>query len=180
MAEKPKEAPAQPTSGEPAKKGLPIKTIAVMLVMLVVEAGAIIGVMAFLGKPSEVKGLDQVEAHHADPGDELQELPVLKEKYTNNSTGRVWIWDTEIMIQVKQRHAEKVTAALEARSAEIRTGIGKIFSSAQHHYFFDPGRETLTRQSLEYLRSILGRDEDGEEYVVGVLIPRCMGMPGEF
>lgn len=72
-----------------------------------------------------------------------------------------------------------VAEELRSRMAEIRTGIGTIVASAQHPYFTEPGRETLTRQILEYLREAFKQDPQGEERVQSVFIPRCLGMPAE-
>ncbi len=210
--EAPKQAPPPPPAEPVTKKqGLPVKTIIVVVAMLVIEAGLVVGVMTMLSKPAEVHGIGLEEdeaAKHEIP----VEIPVLSEKFTNNSSGRVWIWDTEILVKVKSKHAGEEVAAdkagggdhgapaaggdkkgkghgsrgmavreeLGTRMAEIRTGIGAIWSSAQHSYFTEPGRETLTRQVHEYLRSVFGRDAEGEERIQAVLIPRCIGFPADY
>jgi hypothetical protein len=157
----------------------------------------------FFGGPSEVKGLGITHAG-PDAGDTTVEIPLLHEKFTNGSSGRVWIWDTEIIIKAKQRHAGDpeadgdgkdkggkgdkgakagamtVREEMKARTAEIRTGIGAIMSSAQHNYFTEPGRETLSRQVLEYLRRVFGVDAEGNDRIQEVLIPRCLGFPADY
>lgn len=185
----------------PPKKGLPVKTIAAVLVMLVVEAGVILGAVMMFGKPSEVRGVG-IEQAKSDEGDVLVEIPVLKEKFANNASGRVWVWDTEIVIVSKAKHAGPEPSAdakddtakdakkgphvltvreeLRSRMAQVRTGIGAIFSSAQHSYFTEPGRETLSRQVLEYLRAVFGQDAEGNERIQGVLIPKCLGFPADY
>lgn len=203
------ETPA-PQQEEKPKKGLPVKTIAAVAVMLIVEAVVIVGAIKFFGKPAEVKGVGLEHAEH-DEGGALVEIPLLHEKFTNNSSGRMWIWDTEIILKSKKKHAgepeaegEKkddghggggkeeakgahgehdtltVRAEMKERKAEIRTGIAAIMASAQHAYFTEPGRETLSRQILEYLRKVFGHDAEGHERVEEVLIPRCLGMPADF
>lgn len=166
-------APAAPAAGE-AKKGLPIKTMIVVIVMLVVEAGVVVGLMSMLGKPSPVKGVEIKEDPHAEE-ERLTEIPVVAEKYTNNSAGRLFFYDVEIVMQAKAAVADDVTTELEERLAEIRTGIGGIFASAQQAYFNEPNRETLTRQVLEYLRGVFKQDAEGHERVEAVLIPKCIG-----
>ncbi len=204
----PEEAPAP--AEQPPKKSLPIKTIGAVAVMLVLEAAGIIFAVKFFGQPSEVKGVGLEHAEH-DEGDALVEIPVLHEKFTNGSSGRVWIWDTEVIIKAKQRHAgpaeeeaakegggghggggeaagghgehaagPTVREEMRARMAEIRTGIGAIMSSAQHAYFTEPGRETLSRQVLEYLRKVFGEDAEGHDRVEEVLIPKCLGFPADY
>lgn len=172
-APKTEQAPAAPEAAQ-AKKGLPIKTMIVVAVMLVVEAGAVVGLMSMLGKPSPVKGVEIQEDHNAE-AERLVEIPVVAEKYTNNAAGRLFFYDVEIVLQAKSAVADDVTTELEERQAEIRTGIGAIFASAQQAYFNEPNRETLTRQVLEYLRGVFKQDPEGHERVEAVLIPKCIG-----
>ena len=171
------EAPAP----APEKKGLPIKTILVVLVMLVVEGAGVVAVMTIMGKPSEVAAVGIED----DPALELErivEIPVLHEKFTNSSQGRVWIWDTEVIVQVKQLHAEEVKARIEDKEALIRTGVSKIIAAAQHNYFNEPGRETLTRQIHDFLDKpeVLGTDAEGNPKVQDVLLPSCIGFPADY
>lgn len=201
------EAPAEPAKAPEKKGGLPIKTIAIVLVMLVVEAVALVGVLTMFGKPSEVKGVDLKHEQH-DAGDELVEIPIVSEKFTNSSSGRVWVWNVEVVAVVKQKHAgpeegdgkkdagghgaeadkgdgahgsgTTVRAELKAKMAKVRTGIGAIFGSAQHSYFTEPGRETLSRQVLQFLRDVFGHDAEGEERIEAVLIPNCLGFPADY
>jgi len=202
MADKP--ADKAPEQVDPPKKGLSMKTIIAVLVMLVFEAVAIVGVITVFGKPSEVKGVGLDHGEH-EAHDALVEIPVLVEKFTNSASGRVWIWDTEIVMVVKEKHAgpdpsaEKaddghgggggkdghaapagVRAELHAKRAQVRTGIGAIFSSAQQSYFTEPGRETLSRQTLAYLREVFGKDAEGHERIEAVLIPKCLGFPADY
>ena len=206
----PAAAPAAGGADAPKKGGLPMKTLAVVMAFLVIEAGTVFGLISFLGKPSEVKATHMVEDHSAE-GDKLVEIPLLAEKFTNNSSGQLFVWDIEIIAQVKSKHAGDVSVLdpkakpgsgggghggehggaaakheagvaeeLKARIAEIRTGVGTIISSAQHPYFTEPGRETLTRQILEYLREVFKQDPAGEERIAGVLIPKCLGFRSDF
>lgn len=217
MADQPKEKPAAAPEAAsapaaPKKGGPPIKTIAVVLVMLIAEAALIVGVLSMVGKPSDVKAVEVHEGEHT-PIDKTVEISVLADKFMNNASGRVWVWDAEVYITAKERHAgadpdaaapagdghggghgaadahaadahgpaqPTVRDLLKQRTAEIRTGISAIFSSAQHTYFTEPGRETLSRQILDYLRGIVGQDEKGEERIQSVLIPKCMGYPADY
>ena len=202
------DAPAEPAAAPEKKGGLPIKTIAIVLIMLVVEAVGLVAVLTMFGKPSEVKGVDlKVEEHSV--GDEMGEIPIVAEKFTNSSSGRVWVWSVEVVAVAKQKHAgadeaadgkkdagghggeadgdegghggsATVRAELKAKMAKVRTGIGAIFSSAQHSYFTEPGRETLSRQVLQFLREVFGQDAEGEERIRAVLIPNCLGFPADY
>lgn len=170
-----------PAPAPEKKKGLPIKTIIVVLVMLIVEGAGIVGVMTIMGKPSEVAAVGIED----DPSLELEkivEIPVLHEKFTNSSQGRVWIWDTEVIVQVKQMHADEVKAQIKDKEALIRTGVSKIIAAAQHSYFNEPGRETLTRQIHDFLDQpdVIGTDPEGNPKIQDVLIPSCIGFPADY
>lgn len=171
-----KEAPKAEPAAEaaPAKKKLPIKTVAVILIMLVVEGIGIVALMSMMGKPSQVKAVALEDDHSAEL-EKMQEVPVLEEKYTNNTSGRLYVYDVEIIMQSKAKFAEELGEELESRRAEVRTGVGAIIASAQQSYFNEPTRETLTRQILEYLRTIFPADAQGEERVHAVLVPKCIG-----
>ncbi len=170
---------ATPAEKTPEKKGLPIKTVVIVLAMLIVEAGAIIGALMFLGQPSPVEGTEIVDDASAE-SEQLVEVPILQDKFANNDTGRLWYWDTEVIITAKQKHADSVTAELERRAAEIRTGVGAVVAGARHAYFNEPGRATLTRQLLEFMRDKFGQDAEGEERITGVLVPKCIGFPADY
>jgi len=200
------EAPAN-ESPQSSKGGLPTKTIAIVLILLVVEAVAVFGAVMMFAKPSEVKGVE-LEHGHIEEGERLVEIPVVREKFTNNSSGRVWIWDTEVVLVAKLKHAGHapvehaeddghgdgggdegdghgghagtLRSELEEKRAQIRTGIGAIFSGAQHSYFTEPGRETLSRQIREYLHGVFGEDAEGEPRVQDVVIPKCLGFPADY
>lgn len=172
-----KEAPKAEPAAEaaaPAKKKLPVKTVAIIMVMLIGEAALIIGLMTMMGKPSDVKAVE-LEGDHGHELDVLQEIPVLEEKYTNNTSGRLFVYDVEIIMQAKAKFGDDLSTELESRRAEVRTGVGAIVASAQQSYFNEPSRATLTRQVLEYLRTVFPADEQGEERVHAVLIPKCIG-----
>ncbi|MBN8645061.1 MAG: hypothetical protein J0L61_07445 [Planctomycetes bacterium] len=205
-------APAPEAKAEPKKGGLPMKTIGMIVGLLVAEGAGIYLLMSMMGKPSEVKATELHEDHDAE-GEKLVELPVLSERFTNTSSGRLFVWDLELLVKVKTKHAGDVSVLakgakeapkkddhgggggekgaahepsigvaeeLKARVAEIRTGIGTIVASAQHPYFTEPGRETLTRQILEYLQEVFKQDPQGEQRIQAVLIPKCLGFPSDF
>lgn len=174
-------AEAGPESGSEAapKKKPPIKAIAIVLVLLVVEGALVMMLAGGSGKPKETKAAEHVDPH-AGEAEKLVESLVLKDRFPNTHTGRTWIWDTEIQVQVKQKHEERVTGLLTARAAEIKTGIARIWRTAQHNHFNEPGLETLTRQVTEFLDTVIGTGADGKSYLERVLISRCVGFPTEF
>ncbi len=177
--QQPQQKPAEEAAA--SKKSLPIKTIGAVLVMLVVEAGAIVAFMSMMGKPAEVNAVEVHEDHGTD-GSGLLELPVLNEKFTNSRQGRVWIWNVEVIVQVKESNSEAVGMEIEAKKALIRTGVSKIIAAAQHAYFNEPGRETLTRQIQEFMngQDVIAPSAEGEPRIDAVLIPGCIGFPADY
>lgn len=233
MAEK---APAKPDKNAPAaegapeggeKKKLPIKAIAIVGVIVLLEAVAVVGI-AMRSGPAKAKA-DEAhveDAHAKDDGhaakkddghgkkkddghgkkkddghgakkddghggggeksgpvlgpEDIAETLVVKDKFPNNQTGRAWLWDVEVFVQVRNKRLDTVTATLTTRAAEVKTGIARIWRTGQHAYFNEPGLETLTRQVREFLNGIVGTSSDGEPLIERVLIPRCVGFPTEF
>lgn len=161
------------------KKGLPIKTIVLVLGLLVAEAGVVIGVVSLGGAPEAVKG-GQLELTPADELEAVSELLIAREKFPNHHTGRVWLWDIEIQVQVKQKHRAFVEKLQKERGAEIKTGISQIIRTAHQNHLQEPNLETLTRQLAQYLRDTFGSDADGESRIQRVLIPQCVGFPADF
>lgn len=151
--EKPAPAPA-PAEAAPAKKKLPIVPIVGVLTLLIIEGVAIFVIVGGAAKPSETHGAELQEAHMSE-GDKLVEILVVKDKFPNNSTGRSWLWDVEIQVQVKTKNMAQVQEVLASRSAEIKTGLARIWRTAQHNYFNEPSLETLTRQVKRLLDDIM-------------------------
>lgn len=165
----------------PSKGGLPIKTIVVILALLVVEGAGIVFVMGMVGKPSDVSAVEVMQDPDA-VNDEIHELAVLQEKFSNAKQGRLWIWDMEIDLAVSAENQEAVQAVLDRRGSLIRSGIGRIVASAQHSYFQEPGYDTIRRQILEFLNTdeLVGSDAEGEPMVLDVMIPSCIGFPADY
>lgn len=179
MAEEKGAAPAAPESTEPAKKKPPIKTIAIVLVLLVVEAVVVFLVVGMVGGPGKAKGEEIVHTEE-DAVEQTTEVQLVADRFPNHNTGRVWLWDTEVQIKIHQRDLESVEQTIAERSAEIRTGISQIVRTAHHNHLKEPNLETLTRQITAYLRGVFGQDGEGRERVVAVLLPKCVGFPADF
>lgn len=175
------EAPKSPEQegDQGKKKGLPLKAIIIVLVLLVGEAAGVIVAMSMLGKPSAVQG-HGIETTHEDLENTLHEVLIVGDRFPNHHTGRVWLWETEVQMTVKEKHLLAVEETLEARAAEIKTGISQIIRTAHHNHLKEPNLETLTRQFREFLRQIFGDDAEGEPRVQAVLIPKCVGFPADF
>lgn len=177
MAEKKPDAKPEAAPAAPAKKKLPIKTIAVVAVLMVVEAAGVVAVLSMTG-PASSHGEAPKHDVASDEGEQTKEILIVEEKFQNLQTGKVWIWDASIYIQVKAKHAEAVSKTLERRSAEVKEGISQIFSRAQHAQLREPERQTLNRQISTYLGEIF-KTSDAQSPVERVLIPKCRGFPAD-
>lgn len=182
MSDAAEKAPAK-DQAEPAaegKKKPPIKIIGLVAVLMIVEAAGVFFIVSATAKKpaaaeaAHIEGLDEVD-HNASV-----ELPLLDEKFQNMQTGGVWIWDTEIILKVKEKDSEYVTGQLENRAAEIKEGVSMIFRRAQHNQLREPGLETVNRQVTAYLNKILGNDAENQPRLERVLIPKCRGFPANF
>lgn len=176
MADSKAPAPAAEAAPAPAKKS-PVKAIAVVAALMVAEAAV---VYMFVGKTGpqaavahEVKGLDQPDEHAT------VEIPLMEEKFQNMQTGRVWIWDTEVVLKVRSRHEAFVTRQLESRAAEIKETLSLIFRRAQHNQLKEPGLETINRQVTAALSELIGKDPEGKDRIERVVIPKCRGFPAD-
>jgi flagellar basal body-associated protein FliL len=177
---KKKEEGGAAADAAPAKKGLPIKTIAIVVVVMIVEAIAVFAVVGMSSKkPVEAEAKELHGEDHADKEAQV-EIPLIEEKFQNMSTGRVWVWDTSVVIKVKKKNEEFVTHQLEARDAEFKEGLSMIFRRAQHSQLKEPGLETLNRQLLAFVNHALGPDAEGVNRVERVLFPKCKGFPADF
>ncbi len=163
------------------KKGLPLKTALLVAVLLFLEAGAIVGAMVFLGGPSEVQGVPLDGLETDDPAaSQVVEIPLLHERFTNNARGTSMVYDTEILLMVPVQHRARVEATLEEKRGQIRTGISRIWRSADQAHFNEPGYETLSRQTRDFILSLLGAPPEGGPLIQRVLIPKCMGFRNDF
>jgi flagellar basal body-associated protein FliL len=177
MSDKKPKAEAAPDSPEAApKKKKPIKLIGMIAGVMALEAVVMVVVTGATG-PKKVEA-KPVEVHNPDE-DKTVEIEVVSDKFQNLQTGRVWVWDTSVFLQVKAKHQEQVGGILERRAAEIKEGVGQIVSRAQHAQLREPERQTLNRQITGYLNELL-KDDAGHALFERVLIPKCNGFSTDF
>jgi hypothetical protein len=175
-APKPKEKPEVAVA--PGKSGkIGMKTIILVAGLLAGEA-AVVGVaMTMWAGPGEVQA-EIVQTDDAQ-AESVAEMMIVSDRFPNHQSGKIWLWDTEIQIQVKQKNSEYVSRILEERNAETKTGVSALWRNAHHRHLTEPNLETMTRQLTEYFNQVFGVDANGESRVYKVLIPRCVGMPGD-
>jgi flagellar basal body-associated protein FliL len=164
------EAPAQPIARKGGKK-----TAIMILVVLVVEAVAIVGAMMFLRGESKVHATDITEPAHVSEDDKIVEAEVLKAKMPNNKSGVTFIYDTEIYVQVKKRDVERVKAEIEQFQNEIKADITAIWRTAEPQDFQEPKLEKLTRKVYALLTERFGAAADSQPVVSKCVIVMSTG-----
>jgi flagellar basal body-associated protein FliL len=168
---------AETQEAKPKSKGA--KTMMLVAALLVLEGAGIFGVMKFMGGPSPVQG-EQLDLEAEAEQNRLVEVMVIREKLPNQSTGRIWLYDTEIYISVRARHQEEVEKLLTERAAEIRTSIRSIWARAHHEDFKEPQLQRLTTQAHDYLMQLVDGGQVEDPRIAKVLIARCNGFRADF
>jgi flagellar basal body-associated protein FliL len=163
-----------PEATEQPKKSSPIKTIIMVAGVLVVEAVVIVGAMMMLGGPTTVEATDQVGQIQMAEEEKLVEIQVLDAKLANNKTGITYLYDTEVYVQVKKMHSDRVSGELEQFRNQIRAEITTIWRTSDPHHFQEPKLENLTRKIEALLTERFGTDADSGE----AIIARCVIVMG--
>lgn len=170
------DAAPQPEQQQPKKSGK-LLLIVVAAIMLV-EGVAVVVIMKLTsggrGAQAEIVGRDEADA------EAFSEVQLLAGRFQNMTTGRVWDWEVELHLKVRNKNMERVQRSLDQRSAEIRAGIATIVRRAPHTQLKEPERRSITRQVHAMMDEVLGTDPLGESYIGEVLVPVCDGYPADF
>ncbi len=162
------------------KKKSPILMIAIVASMMLVEGVGVFLFVSMTGTPAgaNAAGLNGLDEQS---GELVEEIELIKSRFQNLSTGRVWDWQVESFLKVRNKNREHVEKTLERRKAEIQEGLSLIFRRAQHAQLREPGLSSVSRQVDAYILEVFGTDpSDGTPYVERVLIPKCDGYPSDF
>lgn len=170
-----KETEAQTEQPAPKRK-LPMKMIIIVASIMVLEG---VGVFAFLTltgrQPADamagLEGRDEADR------ESTVEMLLVKDRFQNMSTNRLWRWDAIVFLKVRKKNETHVTEVMEQRAAEIQTGVAKIFRRAQHSHLKEPELKTITRQLTAYCNEIFGEDPDGLPRVDQVMVVSLNGLP---
>jgi len=171
-----------PAAAAPEKKKLPIKPLLVLLAVALIEGVAIGGAFLLFGPPApvqaEVVGAEKDEALKLE---EPIEERLVADRFPNSRTGRMFLYDVEVVAVIKRRHQELVKKQMEARKAQIQEEIRIIIGRAEPELMGEPTLATLKRQVKAVMDERIGRDpQDGTPYIVEVRIPKCTRFPGDF
>ena len=164
---------AEATQAPSKKKGLPLPLIVGAL--MAVEGVAVFAVVKVMSAPKQAEA-SHLEGEHAAADQALVEVPLVEDRFQNMQTGRVWLWDVQIVLKVMAKHEDHVAFVLASREAEVKEGVSMLFRRASHAQLKEPGLETLNRQISAYIQEVVGSDAEGHPYVERVMIPRCKGM----
>jgi hypothetical protein len=159
MTEEVQPAPA------PAGKS-PRKLIVMFAAVVVIEAALIIGVMSVLGGPAEVHADHAVGPVIDDENQKAIELPVLKGRMANDKSGMTYIFDTEIYVQTRKKHEDRVKGELERFQNEIKAEVTAIWRTSEPHHFREPKLENLTRKVYALLNDRFGNDGESGEPII--------------
>ncbi len=162
----------------PKKSGM--KTMMIVAAIMVVEAVAVFGIMKFTMGSSTSAQSAQLEGEEENDRERPVEIELVRDKFQNMATGRVWQWEVHVFLRVRNKNVERVEAEKEKRRNEIEEGVARIIRSAQDRHLREPGLESITRQLNQYVNEVFGYDQAGIPRVERVIIPKCMGAPMDY
>lgn len=170
---------AKAEQAAPAKSKPPIKMIAIVGAIMVLEGAGVAMFVSMTGKAPDQAHASDLSTGPAEDLERTVEVPLMEEKFQNLQTGRVWFWDTSIVLVIKARNETFVKEELDRRKAEIAEGVSMLFRKAQHGQLKEPGLETINRQLASYVNRILGKDAEGNDRLVRLVIPKCRGIQAD-
>ena len=163
----PEETPAPETP----KKKSPIKAVILVFAIVIVEAVVIIGFFKMTG-PDPVQAVQNDDAViEIDELDKIVELRVIDARLPNNKAGVIYLYNTQVWVQCKQRYSEKVTDELDRHRNEITAEITAIWRTSDPKHFKEPKLESLTRKVGALLDARFGNDSElGQPFITKSLI----------
>ncbi len=149
-----------------------------MLAGLVVgEALLVFGAMKMLSPPAEVQAGSPLESVEIPEEEKIVELLVVEGRFPNSKRGVTYLYDTEVYVQVKRRHQERVATELEQFRNEIKSELTAIWRTSEPHHFDEPRLENLTRKVYALLNDRFGADQvSGEPIIDKVVIVMGTGL----
>jgi flagellar basal body-associated protein FliL len=146
--------------------------------IMIAEAGLVFFIAKATGPKAAVAEV-KVEGHDEHDEHAPVEVPLIEEKFQNLQSGRAYIWDTSIVLKVRSKDEKLVTDELKKRAAEVKEGVALIFRRASHSQLTEPGLETLNRQLLSYMNSVIEPDAENKPRVLRVVMPKCKGFAAD-
>lgn len=147
------------------------KVAALTTALLVGEAAAIVGLFAFVGRPASTNAEPTVTAAEEDV---VEEVPLFEGRLSNDRAGTVFVYDTDVYVQVRKGEAERIRREIDRARHELRAEIAAIWRSAEPAHFQEPRFETLTARVEAMLRDRFNRG--GRQGVVKAVVVSGAGI----
>ncbi|MEN0021290.1 MAG: hypothetical protein AAF747_10445 [Planctomycetota bacterium] len=164
-------------SEAPKKKSGPsMMTLIVVLGVMLVEGIAVVALMTVMRGGASAADAAVIEGEELASAESFVELELVSDRFQNLQTGKVWIWEADIRLRVREKNREFVETELANREGEVTEGIREIFARAQHLHLKEPGQATIKRQLTAFLHDIFGDHPDGEPRIDRVLLPTFKGL----
>ena len=173
--EKPVAAPPAPPAEEkdaPRKKG-GMKMIVAAAVVVLLEAGTVAVTVKMSSGPRPALAETPATATAA-AAEKDAEVKLVEAKLYNSQSGKLWLYDMQVVAKVSDKDKEKVTGLFAEHESEIRDRIRTIIASSDPKSLAEPGLETIRRQIAYQLEQDVGKD-----LVKEVLIPKCTPIRAE-
>jgi flagellar basal body-associated protein FliL len=148
----------------PKRSALP--TVILVGVLLLVEAAVIVGAMTVFGGRSEAAAEGLEEDLEVPEEDKIVEIQVLDGKLPNSRAGVTFLYQVEIYVQVRMRHADRVQEELQQYRNEVKAELASIWRTSDPREFQEPRLETLTRKVCALLNDRFGVDQKRAEPIV--------------
>jgi flagellar basal body-associated protein FliL len=173
--EKPAAAPAAPKAEEkdvPRRKGGMKMMVAAALVVLL-EVGTVVVTVKMSSGPNPAMAVPPATATAA-AVEKDAEVKLVEAKLYNSQSGKLWLYDMQVVAKVSEKNKEKVTGLFAEHESEIRDRIRTIVASSDPKSLAEPGLETIRRQIAYQIEQDIGK-----ELVKEVLIPKCTPIRAE-
>ena len=162
--------PEEEQNAEEPRKMLPVKTILTLVLLLLIEAAAISLAFVIAGGPADV------QAYQAKPDESAEEqkrveVLVIEDKFANTKRGKTYLYDTRIVIAVRNRDKDEIEAQIEGMKSKITENVRTMISRAEPNQLLEPTLAALKRQIHANLEHLLDSDST-EPRIEEVMIPK--------
>lgn len=155
---------------EAGGKKSPTRVVIMVAVIMLVEAGVLIGV-AMLTRTPAVKAENGFQSLAEATLNKVVEVPIVRDRFPNNKQGVLYLYDTQITARVKARNENAIADFVDGNQALIKTTIAALWRNAEPRHFDEPLLSTLTRQAEEALKEIMPKDATtGESLIDAILL----------
>ncbi|MFW6155202.1 MAG: flagellar basal body-associated FliL family protein [Planctomycetota bacterium] len=146
-----------------AKRRLPIKSMLIIALIMLAEGGlfAVYVVM----KPSPQSAEAAVGGAEPPEAQTAEAVIIESGRFPNRKTGRLYMYDLEIAVQVDKTIFNRVEKMRTANEALIRDRIRAIIARADPSYFDEHELRTLKRQIKAMLDEVFGDDTVKEVFI---------------